>query len=69
MRILQEKIIQILTEEHEDWIKSIRSATENNEGIDLNLGGNFAKRVAALLQAFDDYEERKNKKSSKKLFG
>jgi len=50
--------MNLFKEEHQDWVKHIKDAEEAGEGIDLNLGGNFAERVEGLMAAFREFKER-----------
>jgi len=58
MQEMQRKIIELFKEEHQDWVKHIKDAEETGEGIDLNLGGNFAERIEGLMTTFREFEER-----------
>jgi len=59
--------MEILTEEHKDWVDKLREAEEKGEGVDINLGGNFAGRVQKMLYAFATFKERH--KTKKGIFG
>ena len=67
MEELQKKIIEVFREEHQDWVSHIKEAETSGEGIDINLGGNFAVRVEKILQSFSDFRERH--KAKKGWFG
>jgi len=67
MEELQKQIINILKEEHQDWVRTITDAEQQGRGVDVNLGGNFADRLQKLIQAFNEYKVRKDHK--KGLFG
>lgn len=55
---LEKQIVRLFKEEHEDWVKHLKEAEDNEEGIDINLGGGFAGRLEELLQAFRDFKKR-----------
>ena len=45
METLEKEVMALFREEHQDWVKHIKDAEESKEGVDINLGGNFAERV------------------------
>ena len=67
METLEKEVVALFKEEHQDWVKHIKDAEEQNEGVDINLGGNFAERLEKLLTALRNFRER-NKKKGKGLF-
>jgi len=62
METLEREIVALFKEEHQDWVKHIKEAEEANEGVDINLGGNFAGRVEKLLTSLRNFRERNKKK-------
>lgn len=66
MEDLEKDVVDLFKNEHQDWVKAIKEAEEKGEGIDLNLGGNFADRMAKLLEAFREF--RKRSKGKKGFF-
>ena len=58
MEELQKKVMELFKLEHQDWVRHIKEAEESGEGVDLNLGGNFAERVEGLMTAFREFDER-----------
>jgi len=64
MEKLRNDVLEILTEEHEAWVKQLEEAEKNDKPVDINLGGGFAKRVQKLNKALSEYENR-NKTSKK----
>ena len=60
-------MIKILKEEHQDWVMKLKEAEEAELGVDVNLGGNFADRMEAMLTALRDFKERH--KGKKGFFG
>ena len=58
MEEMEKRVMELFKEEHQDWVKHIKDAEEAGEGIDLNLGGNFAERVEGLMTAFREFKER-----------
>ena len=70
MELLQKQIIELLKEEHQDWVQHLKEAEESGEGIDVNLGGNFASRLEKLLTSFREFENRHKPNNKKKgIFG
>ena len=67
MEKLEESIVELFKEEHQDWVNSIKKAEMNNEGVDINLGGKFAERMQSLLKEFRDFKLRHSNK--KGFFG
>ena len=68
MEELEKNIMTLFKEEHQDWVKHIKEAETSGEGIDLNLGGNFAERVEGLMTSFSEFKERVKQKRGRKLF-
>ena len=62
METLEKEVIALFKEEHQDWVKNIKEAEENNEGVDINLGGKFAERVEKLMTALRNFRQRNKKK-------
>ena len=65
MEELEKNIMTLFKEEHQDWVRHIKEAETSGEGIDLNLGGNFAERVEGLMTAFRDFKTRTKQKRGK----
>lgn len=59
---LERIIIEKFKEEHQDWVQRLKDAEEQGEGVDVNLGGNFATRVADISNAFRECRDRVNNK-------
>ena len=68
MEELEKNIVGIFREEHQDWVEHLKSAEESGEGIDINLGGNFAHRLERLLTALRDFRIRQEKGKKKRFF-
>lgn len=62
METLEKEIVALFREEHQDWVRHIKEAEEQSEGVDINLGGNFAERLEKLLQSLRNFRERNKKK-------
>ena len=62
METLEKEVVALFKEEHQDWVEHIKEAEKNNEGVDINLGGNFAGRLEKLLTALRNFRERNRKK-------
>ena len=62
MEELEQTVVSLFSQEHQDWVKRIQEAEEKNTGIDLNLGGQFAARMEKLLEAFRNFRGRSKKK-------
>ena len=63
---LEKKIVMLFKEEHQAWATAIHEAETSGEGVDVNLGGGFAERMAQLLDAFREFRMRiKGKKKGK----
>lgn len=65
MNELQKVCVMLLKQEHQDWVSHIREAEANDEGLDLNLGGNFADRLETMVQAFQEFAQRNRGKKIK----
>jgi len=63
MDALEKTVINLISEEHQDWVKHIKEAEEKGVGIDLNLGGAFAVRLEKVLEALREFRGRHKKKS------
>ena len=59
---LEKQVVEIFAEEHEDWVKHLKEAETSGEGIDINLGGGFARRMERLIASFREYRTRMKKK-------
>ncbi len=68
METLEKEVMALFKEEHQDWVKHIQEAEENNEGVDINLGGKFAERIEKLMTSLRNFRERSRKKG-KGLWG
>jgi len=62
MEELEKIIVNLISEEHQDWIKHIKEAEEKGIGIDLNLGGGFAVRLEKVLEALRNFRGRYKKR-------
>ncbi len=62
METLEKEVMALFKEEHQDWVTHIKEAEESGEGMDINLGGNFADRIEKLMTALRNFRERNNKK-------
>jgi len=67
MEQLEKELIATLKEEHQDWVTNLREAEEKGEGVDVNLGGNFADRMEAIMSSLRTFKERH--KGRKGIFG
>ena len=67
METLEKEVVALFREEHQDWVTHIQEAEENEGGVDINLGGNFAERLEKLLTSLRNFRER-NKKKKKGLW-
>ena len=68
METLEKEVVALFKEEHQDWVTHIKEAEEKGEGVDINLGGNFAGRLEKLLTSLRNFRER-NKKVKKSFWG
>ena len=62
METLEKEVVALFKEEHQDWVEHINEAEKANEGVDINLGGNFAGRLEKLLTSLRNFRERNKKK-------
>ncbi len=67
METLEKEVVALFKEEHQDWVKHIKEAEESNEGVDINLGGNFAERLEKLLTSLRNFRARN--KTKKGIWG
>ncbi len=65
MEILEKEVMALFKEEHQDWVTHIKEAEENEEGVDINLGGKFAERIEKLMTALRNFRERNKKKKGR----
>lgn len=68
METLEKDVATLLKEEHNDWIAEIQKAETSGNGVDVNLGGNFANRMEKLLTHLRDFKARQAAKKKKGWF-
>lgn len=62
MEKLEEAVIELFKEEHQDWVTNLKKAEASGDGVDVNLGGKFADRLSSLMTEFRNFKLRHKEK-------